>query len=349
VSGDSRDCGDLIMPKIAASIESIRHQTPVEFYWHLGDFRRVHDIDCDMIKRKYPSFDCKSRPAGVLGPNEMNEYLDAAWDDFVEHQVAPFGKTPVFLGIGNHELYANFTRDGFRRRFQKWLTVDTLHAQRMADSANGIRTNEGDTYFHFIKNGGDFIYLDNADASMFSAAELVWLAKVLAADAKNDAVKTIVAGMHAALPYSTSRGHAMDMTCQGLCSGQQAYDLLYQAQNLSGPVEKQKRVYVMASHSHFFEENIYDTPEHRGQVLPGWIIGTAGAEQYRDQIKYGYLLVEVRPDGTLNPQFKEVTRESPPLASGPGADELTSFCFEQNKRKSGDDSFKGDCPCGAAR
>ena len=267
VSGDSRDCGDLIMPKIARSIESIRDRTPAEFYWHLGDFRRMYDIDCDMLKRKYPSFDCKNRPAGGLAPTDMNDYLTNAWDDFIQHQVSPFDQTPVFLGIGNHELIANRTRDEFRRKFQKWLTQEPLHTQRNADAAHHLFTNEGDAYYHFIKNGVDFIYLDNADTAMFSAAQIVWLAKVLALDATNDSVKTIIVGMHAALPYSTSRGHAMDASCQGLCSGQQVYDLLYRAQNLTGPSEKQKHVYVLASHSHYFEENIYDTPEHQGQVL----------------------------------------------------------------------------------
>ena len=121
------------------------------------------------------------------------------------------------------------------------------------------------------------------------------------------------------------RGHAMDATCAGMCSGQQAYDLLFRAQNLAGPPEKQKHVYVLASHSHFFLENIYDTPEHRGQVLPGWIIGTAGAQQYRETIQYGYTRMDVLPDGTVTATFREVGADAPPLASGPGA-KMFWFC-----------------------
>jgi hypothetical protein len=68
---------------------------------------------------------------------------------------------------------------------------------------------------------------------------------------------------------------------------------------------KGKKVYILASHSHFFEEYIYDTPEHGGHGLPGWIIGTAGAEQYRPDIRYGYLLVEVTPDGVIHNSFKK--------------------------------------------
>jgi hypothetical protein len=218
----------------------------------------------------------------------------------------------------------------------------------MADSATGLYSNEGETYYHFVKNGVDFITLDNADETSFSSFQVSWLMRVLALDAVNDDIRTIIVGMHQVLPYSTSRGHAMDATCQGLCSGQQVYDLLYRAQNLTGPVEKRKHVYVFASHSHTFLSNVFDTPEHQGQVLPGWIIGTAGAEQYRSEIHYGYLEVEVLADGTISPRFREVTRESPPLATGPGAGTLTDFCFEANKRETHDPPPKKDCVCGSA-
>jgi hypothetical protein len=126
--------------------------------------------------------------------------------------------------------------------------------------------------------------------------------------------------------------------------------MLYRAQNLTAAPEKRKKVYVFASHSHFFEQNVYDTHEHAGQVLPGWIIGTAGAEHYGDTIDYGYLEVEARPDGTLLPRFREVGRESPPLLSGPEAQLLTDYCITKNKRgHAGDNEWKGDCACGAVR
>jgi hypothetical protein len=34
VSGDSRNCGDVVMPGIAAAVK----QSGAAFYWHLGDF-----------------------------------------------------------------------------------------------------------------------------------------------------------------------------------------------------------------------------------------------------------------------------------------------------------------------
>ena len=58
VSGDSRDCGDLIMPKIAKHIADNRQNAPVEFYWHLGDLRALYRRDCDMAMRENSSFQC---------------------------------------------------------------------------------------------------------------------------------------------------------------------------------------------------------------------------------------------------------------------------------------------------
>jgi hypothetical protein len=345
-SGDSRDCGDLIMPKIAHAIDDLRATTPVAFYWHLGDFRRLFGPDCDIVKRTHPDWDCKSRPEGDLGVDEMDSYLSGSWDDFIDAQIKPFGTTPVFLGIGNHELGSGRTRDEYRRRFQKWLTSAPIHLQRVEEGKKGFFSTEGETYYHFIQKGVDFISLDNADEASFSAQQLDWLQKVLASDLANPAVTTIVAGMHEALPFSTKRNHAMDASCQGLCSGSEVYALLYRAQSQG------KHVYVFASHSHLFEEDVFaGQTEHTGQVLPGWIVGTAGAQQYRkdaESIEYGYALAAVQPDGTLDVSFRPVARTDLPLLTGKGADELTEFCYTQNKRPPSDDHFTGNCSCGQA-
>ncbi|MFN2599118.1 MAG: hypothetical protein ABR563_18255 [Pyrinomonadaceae bacterium] len=233
VSGDSRDCGDVVMPKIAADIAARRRQTPAEFYLHLGDLRAMYRIDCDMLKRRSPQAECPARPATGLQTYDFNEYLKFAWDDFIQNQIKPFAPTPFVLGIGNHELI-NRTRDDFMCRFRQWLTESPLEEQFKKDHKRGFAPAEGNTYFHFVRNGADFIYLDNAGGDAdFPAEELAWLTRVLAEDAKDDHVKTIIAGMHAALPLSSERGHAMDQTCRGYCTGLQAYDLLWNAQNLS--------------------------------------------------------------------------------------------------------------------
>ena len=320
VSGDSRDCGDLIMPKIAQAIADHKQNEPVEFYWHLGDLRALYRLDCDMAMRKNSSYQCppkkllKDEPADV-----RNEYLAAAWPDYITNQIKPFETrgVPFYLGIGNHELIAPKTRDEFRQQFKEWLTTPTIQQQRASDRANGIASTDGDTYFHFLWKGVDIIYLDNANIyddkdpnrpqdPGFSEEELTWLDLVLKRDEADPQIKTIIVGMHAALPESVSKDHAMDRNCASFGNGKRAYE------RLGVTHSKGKKVYILASHSHFFEEYIYDTPEHGGHGLPGWIIGTAGAEQYRPDIRYGYLLVEVTTDGVIHNSFKEVYRDSSP-------------------------------------
>src|ERR1043165_4003737 len=82
VSGDSRDCGDVIMPAIAASVAA----TPAQFYWHLGDFRKIYDFDEDMQAVK---------------ATNIQDYENGSWPDFIAQQAGPFTKQ-VFLAIGNH-------------------------------------------------------------------------------------------------------------------------------------------------------------------------------------------------------------------------------------------------------
>src|SRR5580698_7414338 len=79
ISGDSRNCGDIVMPAIAQGVR----QSRAEFYWHLGDFRAIYKIDEDMVPP----------PAlGLTAPAmSLAQYQSAAWPDFIAHQVVPFG------------------------------------------------------------------------------------------------------------------------------------------------------------------------------------------------------------------------------------------------------------------
>jgi hypothetical protein len=345
VSGDSRDCGDLIMPKIAQAIADGSQNAPVDFYWHLGDLRAIYRVDCDMAKRANPQIKCAQEPpAGHKDLEKNDTYVNAAWPDYIENQIRPFEKAGIsfLVGIGNHELIPPKTRDQFREQFKQWLTKKEIQDQRARDRANGIASRDGDTYFHFIWKGVDIIYLDNASIyddkdPGFTEEELTWLDLVLKRDEADPQVKTIIVGMHAALPESVAKDHAMDKTCTSFCAGKRAYDRLGVTQS------KGKKVYVMASHSHYFEEYVYDTPEHNGHGLRGWIIGTAGAEQYRSEIRYGYLLVEVSSDGAIHASFERVYSDSSPK----GQEALTHYCFEQNKRPPKTEDYKtaATCPC----
>jgi hypothetical protein len=347
VSGDSRDCGDLIIPKIAASIEQARAQTPAEFYWHLGDLRALYREDCDMLLRRDPTAKCPPDAGKGTETYPFSLYLEDAWDDFIKNQITPFGRTPYIIGIGNHELI-NRPRDYFKLKFARWLDGDLISSQLKSDAKLGIPSTPGGTFYHFVMKGVDFIYLDNADAdASFGDAQLAWLEKVLAADARDQGVKAVVVGMHAALPFSCGFRHAMDRSVKGVNTGIRAYNMLLQSQERDG-----KHVYVIASHSHFFAEDIYNTPRHKGHVIPGWIVGTGGAEQYRvretDRIRYGYMLVGVRGDGTISTEFKEVKREDPPRANDATGEALADFCFNRNMQPMPDDHPplpESDCKC----
>src|ERR1700679_3130964 len=82
VSGDSRDCGDIVMPAIAAGV----HKSGAAFYWHLGDFRAIYRLDEDMSPP--PEIGLHNKPL------DTRTYLREAWPDFIAHQIVPFGELP---------------------------------------------------------------------------------------------------------------------------------------------------------------------------------------------------------------------------------------------------------------
>src|SRR5262245_16599294 len=59
VAGDSRNCGDVVMPAVAAGVKS----AGAAFYWHLGDFRALHDFDEDIVAARKVAGD---KPLAVI-------------------------------------------------------------------------------------------------------------------------------------------------------------------------------------------------------------------------------------------------------------------------------------------
>src|SRR6202051_4832243 len=107
-SGDSRNCGDVVMPGIA---ETAR-QKQAAFYWHLGDLRLTTNFDEDIIHQ----------PENIAKPLSITQYGNIEWTDYIESQIAPFGSMPFFLGIGNHETVPPYkTREDFLLQFADWL------------------------------------------------------------------------------------------------------------------------------------------------------------------------------------------------------------------------------------
>ena len=322
VSGDSRNCGDVTMPAIAAEVA----KDHAGFYWHLGDFRKLSDFDEDM----------QHQPKNIASPLSISTYLATAWDDFLQNQIATFAPTPVFLGIGNHELVWPHTREMYLIQFADWLDTPVLHDQRLADDKNNHKLV---AYFHWIQGGIDFISLDNATDDAFDPLQVLWFERTVKLAAANPSIHTVVVGMHEALPESISSNHAMDESEPGIVSGRRVYRDLLALQN-----DSHKRVYVLASHSHYYMDGIFNTEYWRnnGGVLPGWIIGTAGAIRYalppnKTEAKaaetnvYGYLLATAKPNGEIDFTFRKLNESDIPasVVDTYKAD-FVHWCFEKN-------------------
>jgi hypothetical protein len=335
VSGDSRNCGDVVMPAISKRVLADK----AELYWHLGDFRAGLNVDEDM----------QSHFGGKV---PIDEYHKIAWDDFIEHQVEPFNPIAVHLGIGNHELYMHentpagqeLSHAEFITKFGKWL--------------GGSKT----AYYHWKSHDVDFISMDNSTNAGFDEAQLQWFEKVLEEDRTDASVKAVVVGMHRALPNSLACGHSMngdpstsaDDNLKSLQSGRRAYEDLWDFQSTT-----KKHVYALASHSHFYMQGIFKTPywqHHSGDKekapdtagesqfspLDGWLVGTAGAKRYRlpDGLPpdipaityaYGYLLGTVHEDGRIEFRFEQVVEGDVPRHVADKYGELVDYCFLANR------------------
>ncbi|MCA1582939.1 MAG: metallophosphoesterase [Acidobacteria bacterium] len=322
VSGDSRNCGDIVMPAIAAAAAS----AGADFYWHLGDFRALYDFDQDFVTQS----DRGGKRVTI------SDYNRGVWDDFIQSQLVPFGSVPVYLAIGNHELVAPKNRLEYVSQFGDWLSVPSIREQRLKDDPKDHRLK---TWYHWIHGGIDFIALDNASLDQFEADQVRWFETVISRAEADPAVRAIAVGMHAALPDSLASDHSMNDWPQGEKSGRRVYARLVQAR-------KNKPVYTFASHSHFYMSGIFDTPENKaaGDSLPGWIVGTAGAVRYplpagaasAKESKtnvYGYLQGTVDASGAIAFEFHEIPESEVPAETvrryGP---EVVHECFAGNSQ-----------------
>src|SRR6202158_5669609 len=82
VSGDSRNCGDVVMPGIAETAK----KNQAAFYWHLGDLRLTTGFDEDI----------QHQPEHIKKQLSVAEYETVEWPDFIDSQIAPFGSIPFF-------------------------------------------------------------------------------------------------------------------------------------------------------------------------------------------------------------------------------------------------------------
>jgi hypothetical protein len=303
-----------------------RDQLRTNFYWHLGDYRAIYNFDEDM----------QHQPEHLATPLNIYDYERTAWDDFIRNQIDPFGDLPVFLGIGNHDTTPPKTREQYIIQFADWLDMPKLREQRLRDDPSAHKLT---TYYHWIQNGVDFISLDNATTDQFDTAQMTWFEKTLNAAEANSQIHTIVAGMHEALPESISADHSMNQSAAGTETGRRVYIDLLNAQKVA-----HKRVYILSSHSHYYMDGIFNTEYWRthGGVLPGWIIGTAGAVRYAlppeskqaraaETNVYGYLLAQVHPSGEIQFTFKRLRESDVPAAIVDRyKPEFVHWCFAEN-------------------
>ncbi len=326
VSGDSRNCGDIIMPAIARKVQA----GDADFYWHLGDFRLGSDIDQDML-------------AAHGGKVSVADYQSHALLDFANQQLVPFGSTPVFLGLGNHEMIAH-TRAEVLLQLADWFDTPVIRAQRLSDDPTDHTVH---SYYHWREQNVDFITLDNASAEMFDPAQMKWIQDLIKHDAADPAIRTIVVGMHEAFPDSITAGHSMNENPIETITGRQVYAELLDFHKTTG-----KEVQVIASHSHFVLADPYNTSCRKPEdVLPGWIVGSAGAMRYAlpkstagssfaQTDVYGFLIGAVDPDGHIIFTFHDVQLSDVPAATRKlYGDDAVTQCFIANRN-----SYQPDGP-----
>lgn len=322
-SGDSRDCGDVIMPAIASQV----NKSGAAFYWHLGDFRAMYAIDRDV--KEQASY--KKEP-----PSLLEYYANIAWNDFLNQQIKPI-TIPVYLTPGNHEfLYpdVDYPKDA---RPIDGITPKSRSDYRMTFSPY-MPPGSKQTYFHWTKGSVDFIALDNATDDQFDDDQLKWFEEVMHRDESDSSIKTIVVGMHEALPQSIASNHSMDQAePKARANGNRVYDLLLSAQ-YSG-----KFVYVLASHSHYFMDGIFNNRPAK-ERLRGFIVGTAGAVRYRlppnagiaDKAKtdiYGYMIARIRANGEVEFRFHEIHESQVPKETSKHYDsKFVHWCFARNSK-----------------
>jgi len=183
--GDSRNCGDVVMPAIAGQVVA----SGASFYWHLGDFRAIYDFDEDMAPPHELHLDAPHL--------SIINYLQKAWPDFIEHQLHPFGKLEVFLG--HRQSRVDFSADARQIRG----SVRKLFEQPAPSGAAPGRWRRGGPS-HVLSLGHEphrFPVARQRQQQLRRGADEMD-PRAPAADRKSSDITTVVAGMHEALPGS---------------------------------------------------------------------------------------------------------------------------------------------------
>ena len=191
MSGDSRNCGDIVMPAIASGVLASRS----EFYWHLGDFRAIYAFDEDMV------------PPALIGTAAQT----ADHHHLRDHCLARFHRSPVrALWHTSHPAEPRESRDHPARHARTipaynlptgWIHLRCAHSacRTIRRIINCARTITGSIAISISSR------MDNAGPDKFDAAQLTWFHSVVDRAEKSPAIQTLVVGMHAALPGQLGR------------------------------------------------------------------------------------------------------------------------------------------------
>ena len=225
------------------------------------------------------------------------------------------------------------------KAFAAYLDIAAIRDQRLKDDPNDTTVR---TYYHVVTNGIDFITLDNGSCDMFDDAQMAWLRKRARArrrrrihphDRRSACTPRFPTAAPAATAWATIRASRTPAA--------RSTTLLLAMRDKS-----KKQVYVLASHSHFVMDNVYDSDYWRtnGGVLPGWIVGTSGAVRYRlpetatpgpntRTDVYGYLLGTVSANGAITFEFRELTPKDIPadVVNKYSKNFVENFCFAANR------------------
>jgi len=104
---------------------------------------------------------------------------------------------------------------------------------------------------------------------------------------------------------------------------------------------QKKPVYILASHSHFYLADIFNTDDRKKnheEPLQGWIAGAGGAERYlmpdkTPWLQYGYMVGTVSSGGKIDFEFKPVSQDDIPAAVKKRyPEDLIPWCWEKNSK-----------------
>ena len=129
----------------------------------------------------------------------------------------------------------------------------------------------------------------------------------------------------------------MSESPRGDKSGREAYEALWHAHDAA-----HKHVYVLASHSHYYMDNIFETADWKDKVLPAGSSAqpALNAISYRPKLRprntprpmfMATSIATVAPDGAASFQFQRLSLDDLHAINGSRIPEpLVRWCYENN-------------------